>query len=270
MGTAMTGSGLFADALDLYRFSGNLNDSGSNGLNGSVLNGSAVYSSNAAPTPYANTQSLDLSGSNSNDAFQFSSAFPFDTAGNATLEFYLNPSVAGTGDIFWTTSSNQDANRFNIFTLSNGQGGNTLNVDYRDSGGGLHPLLNTEVGGVLVDYAIPVNEWTFVALVRSGQTYCVYFNSNNSATACATDGTGPNPAENLPTSVGWTINGRLQQFAGAQFNGLLDEVRISNSALAPSQFENTATETPEPGTMLLVLSALGGIVALKRRRGNRE
>jgi len=42
--------------------------------------------------------------------------------------------------------------------------------------------------------------------------------------------TDANP--NLPTNTGWTLNGsNLGQFAG-----LIDELRISNSALTPSQF----------------------------------
>ena len=42
---------------------------------------------------------------------------------------------------------------------------------------------------------------------------------------------------NLPTSVMWTMNGRVYADSGCcQFGGLLDEVRLSNVALSPEQF----------------------------------
>jgi hypothetical protein len=192
-----------------YQFSGNLNDSGSAGVNRSILTGTDSYTNPGPTVPYPNVASLNLFPST---AVQFNSGFALDTPGDWTLEFYLNPGTTNPADIFWTTISNQDSNRFNIFLDGDGLGGDRLNLDYRDSSGTLHPLLNSEQpGGVAANFSIPINVWTFVAIVRSGTTYAVYFNGNASPTASATDGTGGNPTENLPTSTGWTINGREQQ-----------------------------------------------------------
>jgi hypothetical protein len=70
----------------------------------------------------------------------------------------------------------------------------------------------------------------------------------------------------------WTI-GR-GQYAGNPtdwFDGIIDEVRITNSVLAPSQFlfapagPGAGTGVPEPGAMLLSLLALGGFAIPVRR-----
>src|SRR5437016_579382 len=100
-------TGAFAATLDQYHFSNNLVDSGTLGSNGSTLSGSPGFSATVPPTPFANTSSLSLGAG---DGVVFSQPFPFDTAGDATLQFYVNPGSFGTGDLFWTTNTGGDLN----------------------------------------------------------------------------------------------------------------------------------------------------------------
>jgi hypothetical protein len=244
-------SASFANTIDYYRFENNLTDSGTGAHNGSVLAGSPTFSSSVPSatipqTGQTDTKSVVLGGS---DAISVGSPFPFDTLTNATLEFYVNPTnTGGEEDLFWTTTSSGDANRFNI-NLANGH----LDVDYREAGGTLHGLFN-QVGGV--NYG----QWNFIAIVKTGNSYSAYVNGTLFS---ATDS-----SPNLPTSTGWTINGRAAlpspNCGTCQFQGLVDEVRLSDQALTPSQFLNSTpvtSSTPEPASYILWGLGIGVVAA---------
>ncbi len=90
----------------------------------------------------------------------------------------------------------------------------------------------------------PVGEWTFVAYVKSsppgctGPVYQIYVNNSQTGFQTLLESTVVDKASNLPTSTGWTINGRttIDGATCCQFAGSLDEVRLTNVALAPSEF----------------------------------
>ena len=249
-----------AGTIAYYRFEGDLSNSAGTG-GGSVI-GHELYSP-STPSPIVpqtglpNNQSLGLGLT----SVEFNYPFPFNAPGDATLEFWLNPAQLGGGlyqGILWTTTVCCDNNRFNIFLKDNmGGAGWSFNVDYREPDGTLHSLLNSEQpDGVTIPYAVPAEEWTFIALVRSGDTYSVYFNNDQTPVASAID---VNP--NLPTDAGWLINGWIQQ------SGLIDELRLSDSALTPSEF--LISSVPEPETYVMMLAGLGLLgFAVCRRKQN--
>jgi hypothetical protein len=160
-----------------------------------------------------------------NDEISISSKFPFHEPGDVTLEFWLNTPATSHQSVFWTRSDDTDINRFNIFV----NGNSTFGFDYRDANGPVscggctsyHGLIGNGYDGV----PIPRNTWVHLAIVRAGNTYTLYKNGVFAASAV-----DANP--NLPTATGWQMSGR----GNYQYEGFLDEVRISDRALSPSEF----------------------------------
>ena len=117
------------------------------------------------------------------------------------------------------------------FTFS---GGGALQGDYREPDGTIHRPLG---GGAEV-----VNQWHHVALVKDTQTqapahiYNAYVDGVK--TLSTVDG---HPNEPDPDLM-WTISGRV----GAQFTGLIDEVRLTQRALAPCDFLISASPCSSP------------------------
>jgi hypothetical protein len=228
-----------AGTIGYYRFesgpagaTGNtIVDSSGNSNDGTIFVGSAVYSSNVPvahipQTGQANTMSLDVA---MGDAAFFDYEFPFQTLPNATVELWINPATTTSGgdeDFFWTTTGSGDLNRFNIHFFSG-----TVGLDYREPNGTIHALGSSGANSV------PFDQWTYVAFVKQGNVYSIYL--NNSVTGNVTNLTSQvtDSAPNLPNSTAWTLNGRaFVQPDGGQFAGLLDEIRLSDTALDPDQF----------------------------------
>src|SRR5271157_4367271 len=206
-GATATGNGSIVDSM------GNQNGTPS----GAVTYSSDVPLSTVAGA--ANKLSLQLGTSGS---VQFPAAFPLNSLTNATLEFYIKPTgTASEMDFLWTRTDSTDANRFNMGVLT-GAGGNSIFLDYREPNGTRHPVASITIAS---------SGWTHVAVVKSGNTWTSYANGVQQGQAV----TDANP--NLPTNTGWTLNARNVN----QFAGLLDELRISNSALTPAQFLTPVT-----------------------------
>jgi hypothetical protein len=207
-------------------------DSSPSRLNGTILTGGPKFS---ATVPVSIVPATDASDKFSlslgvGDSGKFSYKFPFQTLVNATLELWVKSNQLGReGDIFWTSTAvgSGDANRFNIGISPTGH----AFIDYREPGGALHQLGTSSV-------VIPSSQWSFIAYEKKGNVYLIYV--NNSATSHVTKLTSSitDTSPHLPTSAGWTINGRtvMQPLGCCQFSGLLDEVRLSNQALSTSSF----------------------------------
>jgi len=238
---------------------GSIADSSGSGQAGTP-SGTLTYRSDAPVSPLpgtstANNLSLEFG---SNGIIQFSSAFPLNVLTNATMEFWIKPTgSAATMEFLWTRTDATDANRFNMGVLTSG-GNRSIFFDYREPSGVLHPLYGMGFGGLpSLAPPIPISAtgWTHVAVVKSGNTWTSYANG-------VQQGTPVNDANAvLPTNTGWTLNGR----GVAPYIGFLDEFRISNSALSPSQFllkvppyEPKLTKNLAPGFYILEATLASG------------
>jgi hypothetical protein len=238
---ALSFSSADAGTIGYYRFESGpagatgmtIVDSSGNNNDGTIFAGSAVYSSNVPvalipQTGQANTMSLDLT---TGDAAFFNYEFPFQTLTNATVELWINPSTAspsGDYDFFWTTTGSGDLNRFNFHF---DPGPEQVCLDYREPNSTIHSL------GCSGANSVPLNQWTYVAFVKQGNVYSIYL--NNSVTGNVTNLTSQvtDSAPNLPNSTAWTLNGRaFVQPAFGQYAGLIDEIRLSDTALTADQF----------------------------------
>jgi hypothetical protein len=170
-------------------------------------------------TGAVNTMSLQFKG---DDRVAISSKFPFHGLGDATLEFWLKFIPTGHQSVFWTRPDDSDINRYNIFV--NGDG--TFNFDYREPTGSPGSPFSPPyhcLGNCFPGTPIPAGAWTHLAIVRTGNTYALF---KNCALVMQVSDTSPVP----PDSTGWQFSGR----SGFGYQGFLDEVRISDTALIPS------------------------------------
>ena len=101
--------------------------------------------------------------------------------------------------------------------VTGSSGSRSIFLDYREVNGTLHSVASIPIS---------VTAWTHVAVVKNGNVWTGYANGVQQGQP-VTDA-----SPNLPNNTGWTFNGRNT----SQFTGLLDEFRITASALTPAQF----------------------------------
>jgi hypothetical protein len=228
--------------LDYYRFETGpaghvpktIIDSSTHPRKGAVLSGAPDYSSAVPVSTIPQTGEVDKYSLSmaTGDSLVFNYPFPFQTLTDATIEFWVYPSsTAGEQeqDVLWGTVGSGDQNRFLIAIDNNNTG--TVGLNYRDPSGVQHLLGNSTS-------IIPFNEWTYFAFVKRGSMYSIYVNDSATKGVTKLESLVGDTSPNLPNSPGWTINGRVieEPYGCCQFDGLLDEVRISNKALKPSEF----------------------------------
>ena len=246
IGLVVTGQAL-AGTVAYYRFeegSGTTVLNTATGVNDGAHN--AAYSADVPVSPVPRTGAAN----NFSLAFDNVASATFTTPefilhagyGAATLEFWIRAPDQPHSSIFWSRPDTVDANRFNISINPGG----ALNVDYRDPGGGLHELLTGSA------FVITPDTWTHIAITRqidsaSQHTYDFYRNGGLVATAIDSD-------PNLPTVSGWTISGR--NVSDFQMDGLVDELRFSDTVLSPSAFLTSTAPIPEPRTIVLMVCGL--------------
>jgi formylglycine-generating enzyme required for sulfatase activity len=150
-------------------------------------------------------------------------------SGDGTLEFWVKVPPQSHPTLFWSSPVEANINRFHIYVRAG-----SLGCEYIDPAGVLHTLLGAEgdFKGAKGDFKVPANAWTHVAITRSGNTYRFY--RDGAPVYTIEDG-----LPILPTTTGWKIHGR------PGFPCCIDEVRISNKALRPSEFLN-ASEVVRP------------------------
>jgi hypothetical protein len=100
--------------------------------------------------------------------------------------------------------------------------------------------------------ALAAGTWNHFSFVKAGASWAVFLNGVNVDAGAIGSG-----AFTFSSTGEYEIGGIFRGF-----DGYLDEIRISDTALDPSQFLNAI---PEPSTFILVLAGLAGISSLRRR-----
>jgi len=278
-----------AATVGYWRFeeaSGNTPDVGGTAGVMTAFNGpgrSSLVPVNPVPqTGAANTRSFLVDGQN--DVFSTNGGVVFNQftddasdpgAGEFTLEAWINI-VSGQGFIAGksTTSGGASAERgFQLLIDASGSNPNTYRVRGK--------LKTTEGGAYETDsqsgpLGIPYGEWHHIALVRGVDTLDLYI--DGVANGDHRDGlAGKDFRGRVPYTIGSGIVGGsagnpavFGTFGsgpeGRTLNGRIDEVRISNVALDPSQFLRAVPVVPEPATAMLLLVGFGLLNLVGRGR----
>ena len=238
--------------------SGDALDSSGNGNDGTVLGG-ATRTAFPAPTPYGNTQSMSFDGDGDKvdmgsgvevgaTDFTLESFVYVNTNGASNFGNIVGKVVSGVfSDKGWQLSTRPDA--------ANGGG---------EAGPGKFKVLfRTRDGGPSNDIFsadLDFNNWYHVAGVRSGGNVSLYIGGVLAGTQGIANSGDYTSAQAFSVGAATTGGG---DFANA-LNGYVDEVRLSNVALEPSQF---LLNVPEPHTiMLLGIGAMALCLRGLRRR----
>jgi hypothetical protein len=234
-------------------------DSSGNNLHGTPLNG-PVYRSTVPVNPIpltgaANTRSLDFDGVNARVAIPDYTALQLTQS--LTLEAYIFPRAfasvqLGHAQIVFRGDDRAGRDPYYLSLLPDGRVAFSIN-DAADN-------------QVILRAAIPgLNQWTHVAGTLDDATGKMSLYVNGTLIEQLTTSIRPfatlDPTQNPGLGIG-----NLQSAAHQDFNGLIDEVRISNVALSPDQF---LTPVPEPATVGLIAAAglaAGGLLRRKFRR----
>jgi MSHA biogenesis protein MshQ len=234
---------------------GTILDSSGNGLNGTPVNG-PVYSSNvpANPVPLTGaTNTLSMAFNPVTGSRIFIPDGPqWQLSHSLTVEAYIYCTGAPNniydfGQIFFRGDTRSAEDPFFLAVTGNGT---TATFQIEES--------------AIVNAPIPLNKWVFLAATLNDATgkESIYVNDvledsiTTSVRPAATLIAGDVPGEAI---------GSLQVDDGAQvFPGMIDEVRISDTALVPGQFLDDTPE-PAPGCLALLATCAGLMIRWRRR-----
>ena len=208
-------------------------DSGPNGYHGDPA-GDPIYTDTQCAVP-----NLDLNLDGSDDYLHLPGDFVFHEGfDEATVEFSIkSPATATHAAVLWTRSDGADKNRFHLFL--NAGGG--LGLDYREKSGALHTLVAADEG-----WGIDPDQWTHIAITRALNASGAHeygFYKNGVLILAKTDGAVPAP---VPDASGWTLGWRLSP-PYDHTEGSIDEVRLSDRVLLPSEFTGICLDCNDNG-----------------------
>jgi hypothetical protein len=181
----------------------------------------------------------------------------FKLTNSLTIEayIYVQPLISGNSDGNIVFRGDNSAG-FDPFKLAVGLGGNPASVLG-------FAITDPSNNNVTVSTTIPLNQWIAVAGTLDGSTgqMDLYVNgvlANSTVTSLR-------PIGDLGGSEPGVGIGALQSAAGflgpEYFHGMIDEVRISDTALSPSQL----LSAPEPGSLVLLAAGLS-VLTFRRRK----
>ena len=186
-----------------------------------------------------NESSIEFDGTNDSLDIADSTDFDFGT-GNFTFEFFVFKQTSGKMAIFETRSSGSN----NGFNLEFSSADKFEWYDPSIASGGDLPKDPS---------AISLNTWTHYAVVRNGTTCTMYKNGTSV-------GTPKDVGSNSQVSAGTPTIGESASGAN-DFDGYLDEIRLSNTARYTGNFTApTSPFTSDSNTVLLIQSKASNLI----------
>lgn len=220
--------------------------------NTAIINQGNLYSTDVAASP------LPLSGVPNNYSIHLNGTGQFAMIGDSIS---LRPTTAITMEAIVKLSRNISGNAGIIGRQVDTSDGDSFNLGLR--GALNNPFVSLDFGGgiaVAVDLneSLVVGQWYSLVGTWDGSLLRFFVDGELKGQAAAV-GTIAYPNSN-PVVIGADNEdtGNLEWF----FPGWIDEVRISDTALAPSQF----LMVPEPGALVMATFGLVGILATRRWR----
>ena len=252
----------FATTVGYWRFeegsagsaatgTGTILDSSGNGFNGTSMNG-PLYSSSVPVNPVPRTDAANNLSLNFNGSSQFiyvPDEPAFQLTQSLTLEAYVYIRSAPSGGDREIIFRGDDRVGLDPYFLGVANGNIDFNIENAQG-------LTTTVSTAIPEY----DQWLHIAATldnASGNMGLYVNNTLESSIVTANRPFGPLQANQIPgLGFGNTEDANYFEY----FDGLIDEIRISNVALTPGQFLDSV---PEPASMSLL--ALMGIFVLRRR-----
>ena len=184
-----------------------------------------------------------------------------DITGNLTIEFWMKPENWYRNDGTYTSI---------IMKGDNPAHGYNTTYDIGHANSGSHPIKFSYYNGSWIDvvdtsgvtYSDGV--WYHIAVVVDTDNNYVKFYRNGSLLSQVSNDFSSNP---LPSTDKRFVMGRFNNSV-EWYQGALDEVRISNTALSQDELGYNRSLVPEPGVMMLLYSlttGLFGFAGLKRK-----
>jgi hypothetical protein len=170
-----------------------------------------------------------------NNYVQVADAASLDITGDLTLEAWIYPRALTVDRLIVTKRDGGGICNYQMYINSDNEG-----LSFYAGGG-------TEYQTSLVP---SLNQWNYVAIVRSGTTLTFYLNSQTQTIA----GPGSLTANDQPIQIGSRALGSTPE----AFDGFIDEIRITNRALTPAEIAADYSNTLTAGTYYWKVTASDG------------
>jgi hypothetical protein len=225
-------------------------DSSGNGLNGTPINGPVYRTDVPVSSLPSNTRSMEFA-TTAGRRVTVPDGPLVTLTHSLTLEAFIKarPLLPGTGGFGVIVMRADNQPGLDPYILGMQSPGNVVSFQ----------IMNSSNQTALLTSPVPYDQWLHVAGTLDDATGAMKLFVNGIQVASTTTSIRPLGALNPAFSPGLSIGEDYTGQYGECFNGFIDEVRISDTALAPGQL------LPEPGSAIMLVFGAGMMARCRRR-----